>query len=93
MRMRKERKVALATLAATAGTAFYPGRLKCVFFAQMGWASWIAITVSALMFMLLMAGACKIVRRADADSMRGAYLRDPGLRGGAWARIGYTPFT
>ena len=84
MRMKKEREAALSTLAATAGTAFYPGRLKCVFFAQMGWASWIAITVSALMFMLLTAGACKIVRRADADSLRGAYLCDPGLRGGAW---------
>lgn len=82
--MKKELSAALATLAAAAGTAFYPGRLACAFFAQTGSAAPLGIAASAGLFGLFCAGACKMARRAGAESLRSVYLSDPGLRGGAW---------
>ncbi len=84
VRLKKDISAAIATLAAAAGTAFYPGRLACAFFAQTGSAAPIGIAFSAILFGLFCACVCKMARRAGAESLRSAYLSDPGLRGGAW---------
>lgn len=48
-----ESRAALAVMAAVAGTGYASGRELTLFFAQLGWASWVSVALSAVFFALM----------------------------------------
>lgn len=64
---------ACAVNAAMLGAAFISGREAASFFAGTGWASWIGIGISALIFGTMMGMLCHFARRTGTDSLPGIY--------------------
>ena len=85
MNERGHGRTALAVVAAVAGTGYASGRELVLFFAQLGWAAWIGIPFAAAVFGLLMALACRLAARADAESFPVLCHRLMGSRAAALA--------
>lgn len=70
----RERRAALAAIAATAGAGYASGRELVLFFAQLGAASWLGVAFASVCFALLAAALCRAVERVGPDAP-GAFLR------------------
>lgn len=66
--MKKWRGAIMAT-AAAAGTGYSSGRAAALFFAQLGWASWIGVICAAAMFALICAGLCRLARHTGGQTL------------------------
>lgn len=65
---RAEWRAALAVMAATAGVGYASGREFVLFFAQLGWASWIGVAFASLAFALLVGAVSRFARRTGSSS-------------------------
>lgn len=82
MRANAEWKAAFAVMAAVAGAGFASGRELVLFFAQIGWASWIGIAFASVVFGLLIGVISHYARKTGASSFSGVYQRQLGNRSG-----------
>lgn len=82
MKKTSEWRGAAAVVAAVAGAGFSSGREVVLFFAQMGWASWIGVGFAAAMFGLLCAVVCHFARTTGARSFQEVYRRVLDVRQG-----------
>ena len=85
MRRWDQARVALAAMAAVAGTGYASGRELVLFFAQLGWAGWVGIPFAAAVFGLLMALLCRWAGRMDSGSFAQLCQRLLGCRAGVAA--------
>lgn len=81
--------VALAVTASAAGFGCASGRIQAVFYAQMGMASWLSITISALLYALFVAMISGLARRTGAQSFPDIYRRLLGCHAGRWIVLLY----
>ena len=77
----REWRAALAAMAATAGAGYASGRELVVFFAQLGWAAWIAVPFACLAFALMIGAVCRCARESGAAGL----WRRLGPRAGRFA--------
>lgn len=73
--MQGNRRAALAAMAAIAGTGYASGRELVLFFAQLGWASWIGIALASTAFALMTALIVRWAGGAGPDGLPGACRR------------------
>ena len=74
MRLPTELKWACAVCAPALGAAFMSGREAATFFAVTGWASWIGVIISAVVFGLIMGMLCHFGKETGARTLPGIYL-------------------
>lgn len=75
MKEKREWRGAVAVVAAVAGAGFSSGREVVLFFAQMGWASWIGVGFASLIFGMLCAVICHFARTTGAHTFLAVYRR------------------
>jgi len=85
MGKRDDAQMALAAMAAAAGTGYASGRELVLFFAQLGRAGWIGVALAPVVFGLLTAMLCRLAARAGGEGLAGMFRGLLGPRAGAVA--------
>ncbi len=82
-----EARLALAVMAAVAGTGYASGREMVLFFAQLGRAAWVGIFVASALFGILAGVLCRWACRSTSDSVAGVIRRQLGRGAGRAAEL------
>ena len=77
---KRELSAVAATLAAGAGVGFSSGRQVALFFAQMGWASWVGVGAAAALYGALCGAVCHFANQTGARTLPGICMRALGPR-------------
>ena len=77
---KRELSAVAATLAAGAGVGFSSGRQVALFFAQMGWASWVGVGAAAALYGALCGAVCHFAKQTGARTLPGICMRALGPR-------------